>query len=308
MKKFVRKIFLFGIILVLISASFLYLSTKEPARTLMAGWTKSEEYLVPNEMLPYFEQARQQDATTRLVIGDSICRQMFSGVGEYNPQTKILATNAALMITGQYLMAEEYIKNHPDTTEVFLFMHPMTITRTIDTEWSYRYAAMTYVETDTLQYLDKNTVKAMTDTFGSFFMNKKVVQAAEASPIIRKLCLNYINSNRENYVQSSPFEIADQYVKKLYELCKEGNIAFYFYPSPVAEFYRNDVEVLTESYDSTWMSTQYPDYLKNIYYYPDEWTEDMSHFSGDYAERGKLNEIIKQAYEQTVLLEKVNLQ
>lgn len=308
MKKFVVKASLFCIILFALCIFVLYLSAKEPTRALLAELTKSEEYLVPNEMLPYFEQARKQDHTNRLIIGDSICRQMFTGLGEYNPETKILATNAALMITGQYLMAEEYLKSHPETTEVFLVMHPMTITRTIDTEWSYRYAAMTYVETNTLQYLDENTVEAMTDTFGSFFMNKKVVQAAEVSPIIRKVCLNYINANRQNYVQSSPFEIADQYVKKLHELCKEKDIAFYFYSSPVAEFYREDVEALAESYENTWMSTQYPDYLRNIYYYPDDWTEDMSHFSGSYAERGKLNEIMEQAYGQTELLESVRLQ
>lgn len=307
MKKFIVKGILFCTIIFFICVGFLFLSAKEPTRSIIARWTDSEEFMDESEMLPYFERARRQDGTTQLVIGDSICRQLFADVSKYNPQTSILGTNAALMITGQYLMAEEYLKNHPDTTDVFLVMHPLTITRTIDTEWSYRYAVMTYVETDTMQYLDQNTVDVMESTFGSFFLNKKVVQVVEDSPVARKLCLSYINSNKEDYVQSSPFEIADQYVKKLYELCEENGVELHFYSSPVAEYYREEMAELSESYEGTWMSSRYPDYLSDIWYYPSEWAEDLSHFSGEYAERGKLNETIRQAYEQTVLLEKLKL-
>lgn len=307
MKKFALKGVLFFTIIFLICGFILFLSTKEPTRSIFARWTVSEDFMRENEMIPYFEMAREQDETTQLVIGDSICRQMFSGLSDYNPQASFLATNAALMITGQYLMAEEYLKSHPDTTDVFLVMHPLTLVRTIDTEWSYRYAVMTYIETDTLQYLDKNTIEVMTDVFGNFFMNKNVVQMIEDSPIVRKLCLSYINISKKNYEQSFPFEISDQYVKKLYDLCEKNGVELHLYSSPVADYYRDEVAELSKSYEGTWMSSQYPDYIKNIFYYPSEWAEDLSHFSGIYAERDKLNETIKQAYGQTVLLEEIKL-
>ena len=242
MRKFVLKGSLFCTIILVIVVSVVFLSTREPGRSAIARWTDSEEFMGESGMLPYFERAGKQDGTTQLVIGDSICRQMFSGVSEYNPETSILATNAALMITGQYLLAEEYLKAHPDATDIFLIMHPLTITRTIDTEWSYRYAFMTYSETDTLQYLDKNTMKAMRGVYGSLFMNKWVVRLVEDSPIARKLALSYMDFNREDYVQSSPFEIADQYIKKLYDLCEEKGVELHLYSSPVSEFYREQVE------------------------------------------------------------------
>lgn len=308
MRKLIIKGIVFVVIVCSICAYFLSLSAKEPTRSAIAKWTDSEEFMSASGMLPFFEKARQQNGTTQLLIGDSICSQMFNGVVGYNPETSILSTNAALMITGQYLLAEEYLKNHPDATDVFLVMHPLTITRTIDTEWSYRYAVMTYVETDTLQYLDDNTVDAMEDTFGRFFLNSKVVQLVEDSPVARKLCLSYLNTSREDYVQSSPFEIADQYVRKLYELCEEKGVTLHFYSSPVSEYYREDMEELLPVYNETWMSTVYPDYMNDIWYYPLEWTEDMSHFSGEYAERSKLNESIREAYKQTVLLERLKLE
>lgn len=259
-------------------------------------------------MLPAFEHVKASDQTTQLIIGDSICNQLFTDLREYNSQISIQATNAALMITGQYLLAEEYLKYHPDATDIFLIMHPMPLTRTFDTEWSYRYAVMTYAETDTLDLLDENTIEIMESVYGRFFMRKKVVQLIEASPILRKLYLSYINFNASPYIQESPFEISDQYVRKLYDLCKENDVTLHLYPSPVSESFREQVKDLEEVYKTTWMSSVYPDFFDNILYYPNEWSEDLSHFSGEYATREALNSIIQRAYGQTVLSDCLKLE
>lgn len=303
MKKFLAKGFLFVLIICFLCSAFVSLSMREPYRAVIAEWTASEEFMSDSGILPYFEKVRETDQTSQLVIGDSICRQMFVELGEANPQMSIQASNAALMITGQYLLAEEYLKSHPEATDVFLVMHPMAITRTFDTEWSYRYAVMSYVETDTIGYLDKNTLDDMAGVYGRFFMRKEAVRVIEDSPVMRKLYLSYININRSDYVQSSPFEIADQYVRKLYDLCEEHGAKLHVYPSPVAEVFRGRSEELEKEYGATWMSTQYPDYFRDILYYPDEWSEDTSHFSGEHAEREELDKIIETAYEGTELLE-----
>lgn len=307
-----KKLFFKGIIFVTIITGIcvltLFLSMREPFRPVIARLTACEDFMESSEMLPYFEKAREQDGTTQLIIGDSICRQMFAGLSEYNPQTSIQATNAALMIPGQYLLAEEYLQNHPDTTDVFLIMHPLTLTRTFDTEWGYRYAAMTYVETDTLQYLDESTITVMEEVYGPLLLRKEIVWLIEESPICRKLCLSYMNSSRDAYVQSSPFELADLYVKKLYDLCNERGVKLHFYSSPVSEYYRVEMEELAENYDKTWMCSQYPDYLETILYFPNGWTEDMSHFSGEYAQRDSLNEMIRQAYGKTELIQYMDLE
>lgn len=301
MRKMFWKSLIFSLIILFLCLNVIFLSTKTPFRPWIARLTDSEDFLDESEMLPYFDRAVRQDGTTNLVIGDSVCRQMFSGLGGYNPETSILATNAALMMPGQYLLAREYIENHPDITSVYLVMHPMTLTRTFDMEWGYRYAAMTYVETDNLQYLDRETVEAMEEAYGVFFLRRDVVRLIEDSPICRKLGLSYINVSGEPYAQSHPFEIADLYVQKLYDLCQENGAELYLYSSPVSMYYREQVEALSENYEGTWMSSRFPDYLEDIWYYPDEWSEDMSHFSGEYAQRDKLNQIIEQAYGYTRL-------
>ena len=301
MKKLFLKGFLFISTIFSTIAVMIYLSTKEPTRSLIANWTASEDFMTDSGMLPYFERARETDNSTKLIIGDSIANQLFSALQENNPDTDILTTNAALMITGQYLLAEEYLQSHPDATDIYLVIHPLPLTRTFDMEWGYRYAVMTYVETNTIHLLDQNTLETIADVYGKFFMQKEIVNLIEDSPVCRKLYLSYISIHREDYVQQSPFEIADQYVKKLYDLCLERHVTLHIYPSPVSEYFKDQVMDLAKEYPNTWMSTQFPAYFDQILFYPDEWSEDMSHFSGIHSQRENLNEIIRNAYGQDAL-------
>ena len=307
MKKFIRKCSLFTLLIFSACVCFLFLSAREPFRPILARLTNSQEFLEDSGMLPYFERAGESDGTTRLIIGDSICRQMFSPLEAYNPDKSVLATNAALMMPGQYLLAREYLQSHPDTTDVFLVMHPLTLTRTFDMEWGYRYAAMTYVETEGLSFLDQSTRDAMEEAYGSFFLTKGAVWMMEYSPVCRKIGLNYLQSRREPYVQGHPFEIADLYVEKLYDLCREYGAELHLYASPVSEYYREEMETLAADYGETGMSRLFPDYMKDIWYFPQDWTEDQSHFSGEHAARERLNEIMGQAYGNTFLLDSLEI-
>lgn len=305
MKKLFGKCVVFFFIIVVLCIGFLFLSIREPFRPIIAKLTNCEDFMDDSEMLPGFDRARARDETTQLVIGDSICRQMFAPLAGYNPEKSILATNAALMMPGQYLLAREYLQNHPAATDIYLVMHPLTLTRTFDMEWGYRYAAMTYVETDTFQYLEESTRKAMEEAYGAFFLREDVVGLIEDSPICRKLGLNYMNTHGKPYEQSHPFEIADLYVERLYDLCRKNGVQLHLYSSPVAEHYREEMAALASDYGRTQMSVLFPEYMEEIWYYPDEWTEDLSHFSGEYAQREKLHEIIEQAYGQTRLWEEL---
>ena len=93
-----------------VCAGIVFLSTQDSCKATIARWTASEEFMEENEMLSSFERVRREDGTTRLILGDSICNQMFGRLSGYNPETSFQATNAAFMVTGQYLLLEEYLK------------------------------------------------------------------------------------------------------------------------------------------------------------------------------------------------------
>ncbi len=80
---------------------------------------------------------------------------MFRRLQKYNEDISIIGSNGAITLAGQYILAEEYLRNHPDATDLYLILLPESLTRTFDTSYGYQYAVMSFAETGTLQLLMK---------------------------------------------------------------------------------------------------------------------------------------------------------
>lgn len=288
------------------------MSMHDPWRIVFARLTDSEEFISMNvgsdEIIPYIEQVQTKDNTTTLILGDSVCRQMFKGLQQYNEDICIAGSNAAVTMAGQYILAEEYTRNHPDATDIYLIVLPTSLCSTFSTNYGYQYTVMPFAETDTLKLLDNNTLEVMESVYGEFFMNPHIVQLIEKSAINRKLYLNMLKKHSTSYEQKTTFEIADQYIHQIYELCEKNNIEFHLYACPVAESKYQIVKELQDDYDNTWMKTQFPDYFDNILFFPDEQSADGTHFSGEYESQTHCNEKISKIFADTKLLNHLKLE
>ena len=301
MKKLLLKIF----ILLAFVAGFLavleYFSIREDTKAVIAGLTNSEDYLTQGSgaasILPVIDSVSQSDGKNVLVIGDSIAGQMFSGLAQDYPEVKIACANAAINISGQCMLAARYLDTHPEATDVWLFAHPLTLIRGYDMELGYGYAVMPFAMDGTLDYLDEETVNEMMSAYGRLSMNPYAASFIDASPLNRKLFLSYIRMHREPYVQDNDYEIASRCIIRLKELCESKGVTFHFYSSPSTEYYREKIEETRSDYEMSGMYLLYPDYLDRIYYFPDEWSSDMTHFSEEYAVREVYDAIIDEAYD-----------
>ena len=307
MRKFYSKITVFLILLVVLLGMVDYVSMQDPWRKVLAKYTDSEEFISVNvgasEIKPYIEKVQTKDDTTILIIGDSVCRQMFNELQQYNADICIAGSNAAIAMTGQYILAEEYVENHPNATDIYMFLLPGSLRATFDTKWGYQYTVMPFAETDTLKLLDDNTIEAMESVYGKFFMKPLVVELIDKSAINRKLYLNMLADTKEGYQQETSYEIAEQYIKKIYDLCQENDIELHLYPGPVVESQRAAIETMKEEYAKTWLYTKFPDYLDKVLFYPDEQARDGVHFGGEYASAEYYNEKIRKIFEGSKLLE-----
>lgn len=304
MKRFYVNAISFTIILFMVLVGLDLLSMHGWYRPLFAEVIDSSGFLElgPDEIKPHLKKARMQDGTTKLIIGDSVCHQIFDGLQEYNSDFTIIGSNGAITMTGQYILAKEYLDNHPNATDVFLLVLPDSLGRTFDTKWGYQYAVMPYVLTDTIDYLDDNTLKIIADTYGKVFLNKKVVNVLYLSAVNRKICLNYMADRTEGYVLSNHFELSDQYVVKIAELCRSKGVNFYLYPCPVSESSKESVESLNDVFMESKTYNINPRFIEMVQYYPAEQSGDGIHFSGDYANQDVFNEKIKQVYSNEALL------
>lgn len=312
MKKFYINGISFFILFLLAVIGLDFLSMQENTRTLIARWTDSTAYLsentVTDEIKDYIYSAQSQDGTTKLIIGDSVCRQMFIGLQEYNPDFTIIGSNGAITMAGQYLLAKEYLDNHPDATDVFLIVLPESFERTYDTTWGYQYAVMPFVATDTLKNLDQNTIDIIASTYGDFSLNPHFVNSMYSSGVNKKLYLNFLRKRSAGYKLSNDFELADQYVCKIGELCRERNVSFHLYPCPMSETRKDYIENLTASFMESKICALNPSFLDMAYYFPAEQAADGAHFSGDYANQECYNHIISTMFEGYELLDMLRLQ
>ena len=279
-----------------------YYSMQDGTREIVAGLTNSSDYLAEgsgtSDIVPMIESVRASDDTTVLVLGDSIARQMFTPMMDECPDIRIACANAAINISGQYMLAVEYLNNHPDATDVWLFAHPLTLTRTYDLELGYGYAVTPFAIEGSLKYLDDETLDQMASVYGRAALNGRFALYVDESPLNRKLFYGYIRMHNTEYEQSNAYEIASLYVLKLKELCEERNVTFHFYASPSTEYYREKIEETRPDFESSPLYEVYPGYLDGVCYFPTEWSKDNTHFGGEYADREVYNDVISKAYDE----------
>jgi len=277
------------------------LSCNDDTKEAMARLTNSEDYLEQGSgaasILPIIGSAGMEDGKRVLVLGDSIAGQMFSGLAEEYPDVRIACTNAAINISGQYMLASVFLDSHPEATDIWLYAHPLTLTRGYDLELGYGYAVMPFAIAGSLKYLDDRTMEEMRSVYGSLAMNPDVASFIDASPLNRKVFLSYIRMHNKPYVQENDYEIASRCIIRLKELCESRGVTFHFYSSPSTEYYRDKIEETRSDYELSDMYALYPDYLDSIYYFPNEWSGDMTHFSTEYAYREVYDRVMDEAYD-----------
>ena len=278
------------------------LSCNDDTKEAMARLTNSEDYLEQGSgaasILPIIGSAGMEDGKRVLVLGDSIAGQMLSGLAEDYPDIRIACANAAINISGQYMLASIFLDSHPEATDIWLYAHPLTLTRGYDLELGYGYAVMPFAIDGSLGYLDDRTLDEMRSVYGRLSMNPDVASFIDASPLNRKIFLSYIRMHNEPYVQENDYEIASRCIIRLKELCESRGVTFHFYSSPSTEYYRDKIEETRSDYELSDMYALYPDYLDSIYYFPNEWSGDMTHFSTEYANREVYDRVMDEAYDE----------
>lgn len=302
MMKLVRKIILFLIIFVVVFFTLEYLSINYQTKDIIARLTNSLDYSGEEngtaDIVSIIRDAKNTDGTTVLVIGDSVARQMFSGLQDESTGLKIDCANAAVNISGQYMLAVTWLNSHPEATDVWMFAHPLTLDRGYDLELGYAYAVMPFAMEGILNELDDETLDQMASVYGRFALDPKVASLINSSPMNRKIFFSYIRMHNEEYVQSNAYEIASLYILKLSNICEERGVEFHFYSSPSTEYYREKIEETRPDFEDSPLSLIYPDYLDSIYYFPTEWSNDCTHFGGEYASRETYDMVIEEAYQE----------
>ncbi len=316
MKQFGYKIVLFVFIISFILVGFDVLSFDENYSMPIARLADSDTYLThmdgPDWIVPLIERVQERDDSHVLLIGDSVCRQMFIDIADINDEVCIAPAIAPFTMCGQYVLTKLYLESHPNATDVFLMVLPeKDFLSGIGTSLGYQFLVIPLIETDTLNLLDQSTIDEITNMFGAVFVKEAVVRIIDNSGVNRKLYLNGL----KKYSKSGHFHSIDDslytvYLQKMVNICNEKGVIFHLLPPPMAD--TKELHDIVESYfpdnmEKIGLEMLIPEYMGNVRFYPEEMFSDGTHFGGVYEEQRVYNEIITEMYGDEGLIEKLVL-
>lgn len=282
MKKFIGKAILFCGIFVFLVFGICALATISECKPFLAEVTNTTDYIdntAVREIFPAIESVSQRDEKTKLIIGDSVCYRLFDLYREDNPEYCIAPTNRGVGMSGQYILGEIFLENHPEATDIYLVITTNTLITGYETIHGYQYAVQPFLESGHLHRLDTETIDEMQSTYGAFVTNGNILRFVDESPILKKAYLNILNEYFPKNVKMEIPHVVEHYIVKLYELCEKEGVTLHLLPAPIPDSAeRKDLELQLEKlYKETDVYLLFPDYYKNLAYYPAEYFSDGIH-------------------------------
>lgn len=299
MKRYCLKGLIFIMLVSVLAGTVFLLSAKEPFRTMLMFATNSEEYgnEPSEEIIPYIREVQKNSDYTKLVVGDSVCSQLFNSFQKYNKVYCTVGSNQAITMIGHYLLIREFLESHSEATDVYLVLRSMTGSGLDNGKLAYQYLVTPFSEAGLLQNVSDQTKEDFEYIYGEIFIRPEVIQFIDNSPVAKKLFLNsYTNVNYDNGIMS--FE----YFGMIMELCEEHDVKLHLLHSPMQESSRetmqqekeNSFEACTN--DLMWQYVE--SYYDSIVYYPDNYFSDGIHFGPEYREEHQLADYLRAMMEK----------
>ncbi len=282
MKKFIGKAMLFFCLFAVLLFGICILASVPAVKPTIAAITNTTDYIentAVKEILPAIESVSQKDGKTKLIIGDSVCYRLFDGCREENPTYCIAPTNRGVGMSGQYILGEIFLENHPQATDIYLVITTNTLITGYETIHGYQYAVQPFVMTGHIGRLDRETLNEMESTYGSFVTDRKMLAFVDESPILKKAYFNVLNEHFAKNIKLEIPEVVQRQIVKLDRLCKENGVTLHLIPAPIPDSdERRELEAQLEAlYEETDIYPLFPDYYKHLPYYPAEYFSDGIH-------------------------------
>jgi len=153
-------------------------------------------------IVPAIKKTEKCGAYSKLILGDSVCNQVFNQFADANDEYLVLATNQAITITGQYILASRFLENSGEATDIYIVMLPGSFSSDYSSELSYSYLIEPFGKMGCFSYLSEDTRINIEQYYGRLFTNTTVLELLDNSCSNNKLYL-YYNQNRDKICNST---------------------------------------------------------------------------------------------------------
>ena len=306
MKKILKEVMLFIIPLALIIVAIDVFSFTSIGNDILGRVTFSTGYARSGstDVRNYIHRVREKSSATKLIVGDSVARQLFDGLQEENDTYCVAACNQALTLAGQYLLIDTFLENHNNVTDVYLCIVPMSLSTEVDAKLGYNYFVAPFTLEGLINQLDETTIEYLEIKYGNIFLKDWMVRFIDNSPINSKIYLNYIQ-NKEQVEGNADKDILvsdvnKEYLEKIYNLCEENNVKLHFFSGPIPD--NLEQRQFVDGLENVWEESEsvlLGEYIKTISFYEEKMFLDGTHLGEEYSSSEYINTIIEDIQKKT---------
>ncbi|MEE0800544.1 MAG: hypothetical protein U0L91_04615 [Gemmiger sp.] len=300
-----RRAAVFLVLLAVLWAAVMAGSAVEPLRTLLAELTDSTGYsdAPAEEIAENLALVCTEDDAAGLIIGDSVCNQVFGPFQDCNEDWTVAATNRAVTLAGQYLLAEQFLDAHPQAEEVWLMLAPDSFAADFDANYGYQYVVTGFAPYGLLSHLDAETRAELARAYGAPFLSEGFVRWINASPLGRKLYLNALvdlggGLDREGAL----CPMAQRTLDRLETLCREHGAAFHLVCDPLAstEYRQTSLAALEQAFREAGLYDRYAGYFTDVVWYdPGLFGPDGLHFDYETSDLAFFADVVRDLQQAT---------
>ena len=287
MKKFMIKLLL-AVLLVLTGQGIFWFCIIE--QNIQIGNLAEEVYGA-------IEIAETKNTYAEVIIGDSVCRQLFlPEYQEENEDVCYMGTNQLITACGNYILLEKYIANNPQTKKVYYFIRPQSLAKDMDERLFYPYFVIPFCQQENMKYMEEETKKLLVEKFGyTFVYNRYVKQLLLSNKAPLNIYLKQYSNENESEANSMS-EVSIVYLKRIVSLCNENDIELVMIATPLAGDENNyDWNIFRKEIEKYGFENIMADYLNHIIYIPNEYFTDGVHLQSDYVKENR-EKIIKEIF------------
>lgn len=308
MKAFLLRLAAFVLAALVLFCGVLGLSAFAPFSEIFAKLTDSTGYSASasEEIGGHIAKVQADDGAAALILGDSVCWQVFDPFSLCNTAYRIDGSNRAVTLAGQYLLAKAFLDAHPGATDVYLILTPESFSAGFDAGYGYQYAAAPFAAAGLLDGLDETTRAELTAAYGAPFLTGSFARWADASPLVKKLYLNALEllPARENTGPLIP--LAARNLQNLADLCRERGADFHLLCAPLAdtEDRHATMAALEAAFREQGLYDSYSAYFTQTPWYdPGLFGEDGIHFDNSVADMDFCASVVHDIQTATGLLD-----
>jgi hypothetical protein len=252
MKQFILKSVLFVLIfLALAHARPLYLLSNDRYKHSGAG---SEIYYSINK------SEHKNKSSVKILLGDSVARQMFSNVTSNDPIYS-LACNQAIGMVGQFLLLNNYLRagNHVDT--VYLLFTPFSFLNNLNEVYTYHYFLKPFYVNKYFPLFSQTVIEQIHKIPYYYLSRCPYVLTSKWAP-------DFVSKDKVDYTFLSP--ISAEYLVKIKALSIKYGFRLVVIPTPTSLSNRRRIENMNKNeIVVNNLQNEFKDYFKNIIYLDD---------------------------------------